>query len=355
MKFKIKSYNQERLYLQNNIDEPLECNKKNEELICPIKKNSLECYSSLFMMSNQKIVSLLFFSKSGNLEQLFFVSSISFNFKVQKMDVNIEITKLFTDYVEKSNYIAYETNLINFPSLMALLFNLTFIGKEEKEKDLSCMLRKGQNSTLIILCASSYNHKDEISLKEIKNDYAINDINIKYNFIIKPVNNNQKINIINSDYSYPIIASIYPNILDFTSNDSFDIDLYLDEPKNVTGITFNEEVEDLKCENLIKIKRCKISKEHFKGKNDGYYYIKYLNHNINKKSTSFVTNPVTIILPKSNIKLILIIAIVSSVAVIIIIANVIFVCIYKRKNSDLKDEVLKTSFKEEGTDEEALQ
>ena len=178
---------------------------------------------------------------------------------------------------------------------------------------------------------------------------------LKYNIIIKPVNNNQKINIINSDYSYPIIASIYPNILDFTSNDSFDIDLYLDEPKNATGITFNEEVEDLKCENLIKIKRCKISKEHFKGKNDGYYYIKFLNRNINKKSTSFVTNPVTIILPKSNIKLILIIAIVSSVAVIIIIANVIFVCIYKRKNSDLKDEVLKTSFKEEGTDEEALQ
>ena len=28
LKFKIKSYNQERLYLQNNIDEPLECNRK---------------------------------------------------------------------------------------------------------------------------------------------------------------------------------------------------------------------------------------------------------------------------------------------------------------------------------------
>ena len=255
LKFKIKSYNQERLYLQNNIDEPLECNRKNEELICPIKKSSLECYSSSYPIILLKLFSLFYFSKSGRMEPLLLVSFITYNFKVQKKDVNIEITKLLTDYVEKSNYIAYETNLINFPSLMALLFNLTFIGKEEKEKDLSCMLRKGQNTPLLILCESSYNHKDEISLKEIKNNYIINNINAKYNFIIKPVNNNQKINIINNDYTYSIIPTIYPNILDFTSNDSFDIDLYLDEQKNVAGVTFNQDVEDLKCENLTNILR----------------------------------------------------------------------------------------------------
>ena len=149
---------------------------------------------------------------------------------------------------------------------MAFIFNLTFIGKEEKEKDLSCMLRKGKNSPLLILCESNYKHKDEISLKEIKNNYIINNINAKYNFIIKPVNNNQKINIINNDYTYSIIPTIYPNILDFTSNDSFDIDLYYNDPKNLTGITFNEEAEDLKCEDLINIKNVKYQKNILKGK-----------------------------------------------------------------------------------------
>jgi hypothetical protein len=69
-------------------------------------------------------------------------------------------------------------------------------------------------------------------------------------------------------------------------------------------------------------------------KNDGYYYIKYHNRNINKKATSYITNPITIILTKNNsdsnsnsdsnnnsnnngnTKLILIISIVSGVSVL---------------------------------------
>ena len=50
LKFKIISYNQEKLFLNLIIAlEPLDCKIEKDELICPIKKTLLECYSSFFI------------------------------------------------------------------------------------------------------------------------------------------------------------------------------------------------------------------------------------------------------------------------------------------------------------------
>ena len=143
---------------------------------------------------------------------------------------------------------------------------------------------------MLILCEGLY-HEDVLYLKEIKSNILVDDVNIQYNFIILPVNNQEKTTLIKNNYYYDyptnIIYQIFPNILNFTSNDSLEIDLYLEKPRDVNGITFNEYAEDLKCINLIQIKRCKVPKEHFKGKNDGYYYIKYDNNlDFNSKTTS---------------------------------------------------------------------
>ena len=47
---------------------------------------------------------------------------------------------------------------------------------------------------------------------------------------------------------------------------------------------------------------------------------------------------------------ILIIVIIVSFALTILIAIAIYICIFKKKNMDLKEEVLKASFKEEETE-----
>ena len=181
------------------------------------------------------------------------------------------------------------------------------------------------------------------------------------------MNINQKIQVLDDTNSYSYISYFYPNILNFELKNSFEIDLIMLYPEKVNGITFNEDAEDLKCQNFIEKKRCIVSKEHFKGKEDGYYYIKYNNLLFKSKFTSFMTNPMTIIVSKKendseennydtgtdtkkNNKdkknTILVVSIIGSDLFIIIAIIVLCFCMHKRKSLDLKKEVNNSQFKE---------
>ena len=129
----------------------------------------------------------------------------------------------------------------------------------------------------------------------------------------------------------------------------------------INGITFNEDEEDLKCEYMGDIIRCKVSEDHFKGKNESHYYLKYnnLNIDINNKTTSFFTSPIKVILSDNKDKdkdknksnesngsdgsnSILVISIVASIIIIIIIFFVIYIIIKKSKipkNESLKNDI----------------
>ena len=262
--------------------EPLDCKRKNDELICPIKKTLLECYSSLFIEDEMnKILLIYYFNEKGESEQFFLIGDITCNFNVQKKDVYVKITKLLTHNIETDNFIAYETNVTNIPSILGFAFYLNFTGKEESSLNSSCILRKGEYNPLLILCLGEY--EDVLSLKEIENEIRLNYINAKYNFIIQPVKNTETITIINSTIPLPYFYVIYPNILNFNVKSSFEIDLFLGryDPnlKPLDGITFNEKEKDLECIDLKYKIKCNVSKEHFKGLNNEYYYIKYNNHN----------------------------------------------------------------------------
>ena len=344
LKFKIISYNQERIYIIITFDEPLDCKKKNEELICQIKKQYLEGNSNKNSLEN-KMAPIIYINKDGKVNATILVGPITINYNVKKLDVYVKITKLLSNYVEQYNFIAYETNVTNIPSIFSVFFELKFDGEEEK---LGCMFKSGVNGLLLLLCKAK--KEGIVSLKEINNDNILKDINVKYNFIIKPVNINENITVINSTFKDPIV-SIYPSILDFTSKDIIYIDLFVEEGFFFTGISFNEDEEDLYCVKYKLIQRCTVPKKHFKGKKNGYYYIKYFDQNLKKRFTSYFTIPISVILTnqdnsenKSNTILIISI-IVSVVVVILILSIVIYICIFKKKNKDLKDDVLKTSFK----------
>ena len=349
LKFKIRTYNQEKLYLSKLYNEPLDCKRINNELNCTIKKTTLECYSYKSFLTSLKSIPIIYINEKGSEESLLLTAHITVNFDVQKIDKYVKIKKLLTNYVEINNYIAYETNVNDIPSIMGSNFKLLFIG--EKDINLTCILKKGDVGPLLVLCKAV--NEEVLSLKEIKSTITLSDINIKYNFIIQPVNNKEKVNIIKQNKTYPVIESIYPNILNFTENDTFEIDIYIVNAKQIDRITFNE--EDLECINLNNIKRCNISKEHFKEKKNGYYYIKYYNLNFNKKTASYYTNPINIILTKesntesnskskSKDKLIkLIISLLLSTIILTIITLLLIALVFKRKkNSILKEEILDT-------------
>ena len=80
------------------------------------------------------------------------------------------------------------------------------------------------------------------------------------------------------------IFYIYPETLDFSSADSFDIFIYADRISRMKGFKLNPDGEELACD--IKLGKCTVPKSHFK--NNGYYYILHKN-NINKYSIDYGT------------------------------------------------------------------
>ena len=295
LKFKIISYNQEQLFLLGI--EPLDCKRENDELICLIKKTLLYCYSGSEFERVMKNMPLIYYNEKGNMEEIYLIGYFTFNYNVQKIDVSVKITKLLTHNIGTRSIIVYETNVTNIASVVSYSIPVNFKGKEEDSLDLECYFKKGEYNPLLLLCGVE--HEDVLSLNEIENEIRLNDINAKYNFIIQPVKNNETITIINSIFSLPIIYTIYPNILNFTEKNSFEIILYLqgEGTTPLEGITFNEKANDLICQNFERKITCNVPKEHFKGLNNEYYYIKYYNPNTNNKDIEFYVNPIRIILP----------------------------------------------------------
>ena len=360
-KFNIKSYNGEQLFFiyLNNIH--LDCNRKNDELICPIKKTFLECFCS--KIDGREVFSkvpMVYYTKDGKAKDLELISEKIINFDIKKIDVYIKISKLLTKNIGISTYIAYETNVTNIQPV----FNLVPINNIFEQTDFidSCYFKKTEKSPLLILCQAR--KEGVISMKEIKDQIKLNEINHKYNFIILPVVNNETVTI-SRTLSYSVISGIYPTILDFSTKDTIQFDLFMDEPNKLDGISFNENAENLKCDNLENIKRCNISRDHFKDRNDEYYYLIYEIPFSKNKTISYINSPVTVILNKDNNKennkekdndnknknWLVYIIIIALASIVIIIIILIIVCVCIKKTDKLKDEVLKTSFNDRETED----
>ena len=339
LKFQITSYNKERLYLSANNMIQLDCKQNRLELICPINKSILEGHTS-----QKTEVTIMSLYKDGNMRFFDLIPSIEVNFNnYQKTDIYIGIKKLLTNYAGINSAIAYETNITNIQDIYSGTFEMNFNGASS---NLSCNLVKGENNPLLIICYLDYEQikGDILTLKEIENEIKLNKINNKYNFIIQPVNNNESISYV--DKKYCLIYSIYPNILNFKEKDSIEIELLMENPNYLNGITFDENSEDLKCVDSGNLKKCIVPKEHFKEEKKRYYYIKYNGYN-NKKFISYQNFPIKIILSENedddddNTTLIIII---SVVGIVLFIAIIIFVirCIKKRNSVNLEDNVKNT-------------
>lgn len=344
LKFQITSYNKERLYLASNKIIQLDCKQNRLELICSINKSILEGQTS---QKTEVIIMSLY--KDGNLRFFDLIPSIEVNFiNYQKTDIYIGIKKLLTNYAGIKSAIAYETNITNIQDIYSGTFEMSFNGVSS---NLSCNLVKGESNPLLIICYLDYGQiqEDILTLKEIENEIKLNEINNKYNFRIQPVNNNESISYV--DKNYCLIQSIHPNILNFKEKNSIEIELLIENPNYLNGITFNENSEDLKCVDSGNLKKCIVPRDHFKEEKKRYYYIKYNGFN-NSKFNSYENFPIKIILPENdtdnvddNKTLIIIITVVGVVLLIVIIIFVIR-CIKKRNSDNLEDDVKKSHIEE---------
>ena len=295
LKFKIGEYKKEKIFMK--IDSHLifldECSVEGKELICKIKKDVLEAYA---IANNQKLsVSYFMLHKEESFEmdlKFYTIHDIYIHTYLSKSDIYVGITKLLQNNIGINSYIVYETNVTNITNVYSKKFKL----KLSNGKEMEFSFKKTEGISLVMIGLSS--EEGNFSLGEMKDIKVLNDINIKYNFIIQSINNTEKFTILGKG-SY--IRFSTPKVLNFTSGEQITIDYAMISPECSTGIKLNPEANDLECTNVNNIyKKCKVPKSHFRKKDSGYYYTHHIN-NENKSIIFYESSPFKVILPENEI------------------------------------------------------
>ena len=294
LKFNIVSYNQEKLFFNYAME--LECKSEKNILKCPFTKKELLSYLPTPNFENR-----ITYLDTNNYDEIEIplIGQITFEIKdIPKRDIFIGIKKLLVDTNEDDTFIAYETNVTDIPNHYQVLdgFSLTFINKDDEgiecEFPNECYFFKYDNYPLYIACF--VNQEGENKLVEIEKEIKFEKYSELYNYRIQPVKNNE---IIKHKGYGSFIYWYYPKVLDFTKNTGNTSILFnIENPDSLDGLTYNENEKDLFCERVGKnVKKCEISKEHFKGKQSGYYFIKHANH-LGKKTISYEAAPIKVVL-----------------------------------------------------------
>ena len=284
VKFIIESYNNERLYMYGEGSNSIildGCERNENELNCKISKEKLE----EVLIKNNEQFKIGAINDAIGIINFDSILKITITYEIDKKeDIYVKITNLLTEYSPEGIPIAFETNVTNIPNIITDIFNL-------------CYFKKNNLSNLLYLC--NFNRE--------KWEYKINDIinmsnsHYKYNFIILPSDKTYYFNINNFGAN---IKLIYPEILDFTSEQSLTISFLTSNPSSIDNLKFVPDSDYLNCEVLNGIKKCIVPFIHFIGQKNNNYY--YLNQTIKNEPSSFVhyeSSPIKVILPENIIEI----------------------------------------------------
>ena len=296
VKFKIISYNNEKIIL--NFVLFLDCEVQSNELICHIPKKDLDKISKK-EQSKMGVGTIYYYTKEKYFPLVPYINVKYKNIKVE--NIYVGITKLIQDTLEHDVLAAYETDVTSVSNIFAIDqgFGLNFINEDGSIKEGECFFRKYDNTPLLILCWVNKDGKNW--LKEITEEITVSNANFKYLFRIQPVKNDDIIYYDGSEGAYgSFITWVYPEVLDFTKSDTLTLEFSIENPDSITGITLNENADDLVCETIKKpYKRCVVPKSHFQSKSNGYYFIKHNNH-LNSKSINYEIPPIKVILEEDS-------------------------------------------------------
>ena len=150
------------------------------------------------------------------------VFDITINYSgTSKKNIYVSIHGLLKQKSLLYEYIAYETKINGkIPNLVTDYFVLNFVNINNNDTVIgNCYFLKNENTNLLLLC--DFNSNGAFKLQSITAEIILNDINYKYNFIIIPGQNNDSFEIFENRGIH--IYSTYPNILNFTLEDSLEI------------------------------------------------------------------------------------------------------------------------------------
>lgn len=252
------------------------CTKKNNELICILKKNEIE--ENLILNENILYLELyyFYFFKSITLGPISKINIIDNT--VKKENIYVLITKLAENNLNKDDNIILETNVTSVSNLITDFFFLN----TDKTSNI-CYLKKTEKTPLIIFCSTSVKEQGTFSLGLMEDYLILKYHHIKYNFYIKRVNLSEEFTI--SGYGASAISTS-PTLLDFTnSNDNIAIHYTLVNVgyKELRLKLNPDSPKYLDCDKLNKLNdgfvyKCLVNRSHFENKENGYYYTYHENY-----------------------------------------------------------------------------
>ena len=289
LNFKMNSYNNDSLLIltakENEIYNIIlnDCKIQGKNLNCKIEKNKIE---EVLSYSGQKFKCYYYNNNLGRPFELPNIFDIKINYNInEKENVYIKIVKLLDNYIDLNNFIPYETNITSITNVISGEFIIN------STTEFTCMIKKSSEKPLLILCHGK--NEGNFSLGVIENEIRLDNINVKYNFLIQPVSNEEIVEIKGIGST---ILFVNPIILDITIHSTGLIKYYMTDNKNSTGLKLNLASSELECiNNDYNSKHCFVPRTYFNGKSNGYFYTYHLNHK-NEYSIFYELSPIKVIL-----------------------------------------------------------
>jgi len=212
-----------------------------------------------------------------------FVFHITINYcNIEKEDLFIGITKIVDDITEIGTPLGFETNIISIPNFISHIYGNSYF-------------KKINGHPLIYF--KNFSSEEEFSNYTIDKEQIFSNIHYKYNFRIQPFKINQTVSIQGKGTD---IYFLYPEELNFSTEEIFTIRYIMPSPSLSKNITLNPNLPALECVDLNGMKNCFVPIYYFIGEKSGYYYTYHLNHD-NKSSIYYSSPIINVTLPEKKI------------------------------------------------------
>ena len=284
LKFKIETYNNESLYLYGEVNNSLiidKCQKNENEINCEVSKEKLE--EVLVKHNEQFRVGAI--KDNVGLIKFRSVLNITINYEINKKeDIYIEIIGSLTNKTAMGVPFGFKTNVSNLPNIYSDISN-------------NCYFKKFNGHPLLYLCRIDETTEEPFKFGNISDEMILNNLHYKYNFRIKPFEELYNVNI--SGYGTKINL-FFPEVLDFTKEDTLTITLILPSPGSLHNTKLNPISEvPFECSMLnTEINKCNISVAHFSKQKSDNFYLYY-----SKTERYYDLPPINVMLPKSIIEI----------------------------------------------------
>ena len=273
LNFKIDEYNNEILMLTSNEKENVtiildKCFIEQKDLKCRITKSKIIEIAK----TNNQIYKLNVFADYRDNYKFKIVFDIHINYKTSKENIYVGIKNLCEDSLNRNyySYIAYETNITDILNIHSGAFSFIFRRSTSTSYTYSfnCNFKKTKDNPLLFICYYTLSNYYQLHIGQSNKEYYLDNINIKYNFIIPIFSNSDTF----SFYSKgSFVRFSYPNILDFTKQETYNIEYWIESPNYLKDIKLDENSGSLECDYIDKIKTCVVPKSHFTQNKTGYY------------------------------------------------------------------------------------